>query len=162
MDGKAVLIGILVLTNIVAGVAYINASASVAEESERIVMVEDALGTTPVIDADRAINITTANETIKAYMDEKFKAPNRRNVHVALVQNSTYNLTGSLVGVNESPFLWKVDIIERSCSCSGRGKSLYIATALVNPMTGEIVDAATYAMSETAYGRNTCENACHK
>lgn len=131
-------------------------------ENRQLSAIVDTLGTVPVIDANEAINITTSNETIREFLNQKFKAPNRRNVHVALVQNATYNLTGASVGVNESPFLWKVDLIERSCSCSGRGKSLHVATALINPGTGEVVETDTYSISETEYGRDTCTNSCHK
>ena len=162
MDGKTIAIGILIVTNLLAGVAYINASAFGVTERDRVCVVEGALGTVPAIDADRAINITAENETIKEFTALKFNAPNRRSVHVALVQNSTYNSSGAFVGVNESPFLWKVDMIERSCSCGSRGKDLYVATALVNPQTGEIESVETYSMPETVYGRNICADACHK
>lgn len=162
MDGKTIAIGILIVTNLLAGVAYINASAFGVIEHDKVCVVEGALGTVPAIDVDRAINITAENETIKEFTALKFNAPNRRSVHVALVQNSTYNSTGAFVGVNESPFLWKVDMIERSCSCGSRGQDLYVATALVNPRTGEIESVETYSMPETTYGRNICADACHK
>ncbi|MHC1575421.1 MAG: hypothetical protein ACXQTY_06445 [Candidatus Methanogasteraceae archaeon] len=162
MDGKTIAIGILIVTNLLAGVAYINASAFGETDGDKVCVVEETLGTVPAINVDRAINITAENETIKEFTALRFNAPDRRSVHVALVQNSTYNSTGASVGVNESPFLWKVDMIERSCSCGSRGKDLYVATALVNPQTGKIVSVETYAMPETTYGRNICADACHR
>ena len=134
------------------------------------------LGTMPLIDAGEAVNITANNETIKGFLSQKFTAPNRRSVQVALVQNSTYTITkppadpggSSFWGINrsanvsESPFLWKVDLIERSCSCGSSGKDLYVATAMIDPQTGDIVDAKTYSMSENKYGQSTCISSCHK
>jgi len=127
-------------------------------------------------DAGEAINITANNETIKRFLSQKFTAPNRRSVQAVLVQNSTYTITkppedpgGSSfwdinrsANVSESPFFWKVDLIERSCSCGSSGKGLYVATALIDPQTGEIVDAKTYTMSENKCGQSTCISACHK
>jgi len=138
--------------------------------------VRETLGTMPLIDAGEAINITTNNETIKEFLSQKFTAPNRRIVQVALVQNSTYTITkpskdpgrSSFWGINqstnvsESPFFWKVDLIERSCSCGSSGKNLYVATALIDSRTGEIFDAKTYTMSENKYGQSTCISSCHK
>ena len=138
--------------------------------------VRATLGTMPLIDASEAVNITANNETIKEFLNQKFAAPNRRSVQVALIQNSTYTINkpatdaneSSLWSINrsanvsESPFLWKVDLIERSCSCASSGKNLYIATALIDPQTGEIVYTKTYSMSENKYGQSTCISACHK
>ena len=148
---------LMVSTSMIGCIDHANPS-----ENRQLSAIVDTLGTVPVIDANEAINITTNNDTIKEFLNQKFKAPNRRNVHVALVQNATYNLTGASAGVNESPFLWKVDLIERSCSCGVRGKSLYVATALINPETGEVVETDTYSIPETEYGRDTCANSCHK
>ena len=145
-------------------------------ERGQLSAVRETLGTMPMIDAGEAINITANNETIKEFLSQKFTAPNRRSVQAVLVQNATYTITkpsadpsgSSLWDVNrsanvsESPFLWKVDLIERSCSCGSSGKNLYIATALIDPQTGEIVDAKTYSMSENKYGQSTCTSACHK
>jgi len=146
-------------------------------EAGKLSAVEGALGTIPMIGAGDAINITTNNTTIRQFLDQKFTAPNRRSVRVALIQNSTYDLTKTSAdvnessvmwqsmsmsaGVNESPFLWKVELLERSCSCGSRGKSVYVATAWIDPMTGEVVDAKTCSISETEYGRSSCVNACH-
>ena len=144
--------------------------------SGQLSAVREALGTMPLIDAGEAINTTVNNDTIKEFISQKFTAPNRRSVQAVLVQNSMYTILkpstaaneSSLWGVNqsanvsESPFLWKVDLIERSCSCGSSGKNLYIATALVDPQTGEIVNAKTYTMSENKYGQSTCISACHK
>ena len=130
----------------------------------------------PLIDAGEAINITANNDTIKEFLSQKFTAPNRRSVQAVLVQNSTYTITkpstganessfwdiGQSANVSESPFLWKVNLIERSCSCGSSGNDLYVATALVDPQTGAIVDAKTYSMSENKYGQSTCISACHK
>ncbi len=145
-------------------------------EGGQLSAVRDALGTMPLIDAGEAINITANNETIKEFLSQKFTAPNRRSVQAVLVQNSTYTITkppadpsgspfwdvNQSANVSESPFLWKVNLIERSCSCGSSGKNLYIATALVDPQTGEILDAKTYSMSENKYGQSTCTSACHK
>jgi len=145
-------------------------------EGGQLSAVRGALGTMPLIDAGEAINITANNETIKEFLSQKFTAPNRRSVQAVLVQNATYTITkpsadpdgssfwdiGRSANVSESPFLWKVDLIERSCSCGSSGKDLYVATALVDPQTGEIVDAKTYSMSENKYGKSTCISACHK
>ena len=149
-------------------------------EAGKLSAVEGALGTIPMIGAGEAINITTNNTTIRQFLDQKFTAPNRRSVHVALIQNSTYDLTKTSAdvnesnessvmwqsmftsaGVNESPFLWKVELLERSCSCGSRGQNVYVATAWIDPMTGEVVDAKTCSISETEYGRSSCVNACH-
>ena len=144
-------------------------------EKVQLSAVRETLGTMPLIDASEAVNITPNNETIKEFLSQKFTAPNRRSVQVALVQNSTYTITkpstdaneSSFWGINrsanvsESPFLWKVDLIERSCSCGSSGKDLHVATALIDPQTGEIVDAKTYSMSENKYGQSTCISACH-
>ncbi|HIE31504.1 MAG TPA: hypothetical protein EYP67_03865 [Methanosarcinales archaeon] len=165
-----VIILLLISTSLVGCVTSTDPSAV-----GKLSAVEDALGTIPLIGADEAINITTNNTTIRQFLDQKFTAPNRRNVHVALIQNSTYDLTNTsadanessflwkptVVGVNESPFLWKVDLLERDCSCASRGKSVYVATALIDPMTGEVVDAKTCSVSEIEYGRGSCINACH-
>ncbi|MEA1895560.1 MAG: hypothetical protein U9N36_10255 [Euryarchaeota archaeon] len=145
-------------------------------ESGQLSAVREALGTMPLIDAGEAINTTANNDMIKEFIGQKFTAPNRRSVQAVLVQNSMYTILkpstaaneSSLWGVDqsenvsESPFLWKVDLIERSCSCGSSGKNLYIATALVDPQTGEIVNAKTYTMSENKYGKSTCISACHK
>lgn len=149
-------------------------------DAGKLSAVESAIGTIPMIGAGDAINITTNNTTIQQFMEQKFTAPNRRSVRVALIQNSTYDLTktstnvsanessaaiwqyvSTSAGVNESPFLWKVELLERSCSCGSRGQKVYVATALIDPMTREIVDAKTGSISETEYGRNSCVNACH-
>ncbi len=145
-------------------------------ERSQLYAVRESLGTMPLIDAGEAVNITANNETIKEFLDRKFAAPNRRSVQVALIQNSTYTISkpstdanGSSfwdinrsANVSESPFLWKVDLIERSCSCGSSGKNLYIATALIDPKTGEIMYTKTYSMSENKYGQSTCISACHK
>jgi len=145
-------------------------------EGGQLSAVRETLGTMPMIDAGEAINITANNETIKEFLSQKFTAPNRRSVQAVLVQNSTYAITkpsedpsGSSfwdvnrsANVSESPFFWKVDLIERSCSCGSSGKNLYIATALIDPQTGEIVDSKTYTMPENKYGQSTCISACHK
>jgi hypothetical protein len=145
-------------------------------ESGQLSAVRETLGTMPLIDAGEAINSTANNNTIKEFISQKFTAPNRRSVQAVLVQNSMYTITkpstdaneSFLWGVNrsanvsESPFLWKVDLIERSCSCGSSGNNLYIATALVDPQTGEIVNAKTHTMSENKYGQSTCISACHK
>jgi len=164
-----VLITLIVATSLLGCVT----STDPPEES-KLSAVESALGTIPMIGAGDAINITTN------FMEQKFTAPNRRSVRVALIQNSTYDLTkisanvsvnessapvwqsvSTSAGVNESPFLWKVELLERSCSCGSRGQKVYVATALIDPMTGEVVDAKTGSISETEYGRNSCVNACH-
>ena len=145
-------------------------------ERGQLSAVRETLGTMPLIDASEAINITANNDTIEEFLSQKFTAPNRRSVQAVLVQNSTYTITkpstdanessfwdiGRSANVSESPFLWKVDLIERSCSCGSSGNDLYVATALVDPQTGEIVDAKTYSMSENKYGQSTCISACHK
>ncbi len=145
-------------------------------EGGQLSAVRGTLGTMPLIDVGEAINITANNDTIKEFISRKFTTPNRRSVQAVLVQNSIYTIikpstdaNGSSLwdvnrsaNVSKSPFLWKVDLIERSCNCGSSGKNLYIATALVDPQTGEIVNAKTYTMSENKYGQSTCISACHK
>jgi hypothetical protein len=109
------------------------------------------------INASQAIDIVKQDPVVMEYMSENFKSPVWRGNKTTSVQG--FKTNNSVLQENET--YWKVELMERSCACSGI-KSLYVVESYVSPYTGEIADLTTGLVSESNYEKQTCvSTACH-
>jgi hypothetical protein len=111
------------------------------------------------INDSEAIDIVSQNETVKEYFIDHFNNEQWRLVRAILV-NETFN------ELNESTYhkgyaVWKVQIMERSCACSGI-KKLYVIEGYVSPFTGELTNITTGQVLESQYDKQICASIdCH-
>ena len=104
-----------------------------------------------------AISLVMNDSHASEYMSVYFKVPEWRVSHATLVDSSSAGLNVSV----EDDLLWKVELMERSCACSGI-KELYVVEAYVSPSSGEILDLKTMPVLESEYDKKTCSStACH-
>ena len=109
------------------------------------------------INASQAIEIVKQNPVAMDYMSENFKTPKLRGNKTVLIQG--FETNNSVLQENET--YWKVEMMERSCKCSGI-KPLYVVESYVSPYTGEIANLTTDMVSESLYEKETCASTdCH-
>ena len=69
--------------------------------------------------------------------------------------------------INESTYhegyaVWKVEMMERSCACSGI-KKLFVIEGYVSPFTGELTNITTDQVLESQYDKQICASIdCHR
>ncbi|MGP8321057.1 MAG: hypothetical protein ACT6FE_01835 [Methanosarcinaceae archaeon] len=111
------------------------------------------------INASCAIKIVANNSSAVAYMSDNFKMPDWRIVRASMAKNTTYDINGSIM--HEGNDYWKIEMMERSCACSGI-KDLYVVEGHVSPDTGELILISTKSISESKYDKATCASTeCH-
>ena len=132
-----------------AGNVFINNSNQPVNDTEPFIQVN----------ASGAIKIVANDSSAVAYMSGYFKVPEWRIVRATMVQNTTYDINGSII--QEGNDFWKIEMMERSCACSGV-KNLYVVEGHVSPVTGELIHLSTKSVSESKYDKATCASTdCH-
>lgn len=107
----------------------------------------------PVSDS-QAIGILMNNSSASEYYSQYYKVSDWR-VNATTLVNSSPNGSTSDNGV------WKVDIMERDCACSGV-KELYVIEGYVSASDGELFEVSTKHVSESEYDKKTCSStSCH-
>ena len=140
---------LLLLITIVAGAIFINNSYKSVNETEPITW----------INALCAIKIVANNSSSVAYMLNNLKVPDWRVIRATMVENTTYDINGSIIQKGDN--FWKIEIMERSCACSGV-KNLNVIEGYVSPNTGELIHLSTKSISESKYDKVTCASTeCH-
>ncbi|MGP8319363.1 MAG: hypothetical protein ACT6FD_01020 [Methanosarcinaceae archaeon] len=92
-------------------------------------------------------------------MSSNFKVPDWRVIRATMVENTTYDINGSIIQKGDN--FWKIEIMERSCACSGV-KNLYVIEGHVSADTGELIHLSTKSISESKYDKVTCASTeCH-
>ena len=140
---------LLVFITIIVGAVFVNNSHQPINDTEPLTR----------INASCAIKIVANNSSAVAYMSSNFKVPDWRVVRVTMVENTTYDINGSII--QEGDNFWKIEMMERSCACSGV-KNLYVVEGHVSPGTGELIHLSTKSVSESKYDKATCASTdCH-
>lgn len=140
---------LLLIIIIGAGAVFVNNSHQSVNNTEPLTR----------INASSAIQIVGNNSSAVAYMSSNFKVPDRRVVRATMVENSTYDINGSII--QEGNNFWKIEMMERSCACAGV-KNLYVVEGHVSPVTGELIHLSTKSVSESKYDKATCASTdCH-
>ncbi|WP_407354858.1 hypothetical protein [Methanolobus sp. WCC5] len=119
-----------------------------------ISMCIDMKGNDPTIDSFHAVETVMNDYNVSEYYSSHFKVEEWRITTTSLV-GSAPNSTDHEEGV------WKVEIMERSCACSGINK-LYVIEGYVSASTGELLDVSTKSVLESEYDKKTCSSlSCH-
>ena len=140
---------LLVFITIIVGAVFVNNSHQSINDTEPLTR----------INASCAIKIVANNSSAVAYMSSNFKVPDWRVVRATMVENTTYDINGSII--QEGNNFWKIEMMERSCACSGV-KNLYVVEGHVSPGTGELIHLSTKSVSESKYDKATCASTdCH-
>ncbi|MGP8323126.1 MAG: hypothetical protein ACT6FG_03940 [Methanosarcinaceae archaeon] len=140
---------VLLLITIVVGAIFLNNSNKSVNEIEPLTW----------INASCAIIIVANNSSSVAYMSSNFKVPDWRVIRATMVENTTYDINGSIIQKGDN--FWKIEIMERSCACSGV-KNLYVIEGHVSADTGELIHLSTKSISESKYDKVTCASTeCH-
>lgn len=140
---------LLVFITIIVGAVFVNNSHQPINGTEPLTR----------INASCAIKIVANNSSAVAYMSSNFKVPDWRVVRATMVENTTYDINGSII--QEGNNFWKIEMMERSCACSGV-KNLYVVEGHVSPDTGELIHLSTKSVSESKYDKATCASTdCH-
>ncbi|WP_340819392.1 hypothetical protein [Methanolobus sp. WCC4] len=106
------------------------------------------------ISGSQAIGIVMSNPNASEYYSQYFKVPDRR-------VNATTLVDSSPDGSTSEEGIWKVEIMERTCYCSGV-KDLYVIEGYVSASDGEIFEISTGEVSESEYDKKTCSStSCH-
>ncbi len=108
------------------------------------------------INESQAIEIVKQDPAAMEYMSGNFKRLDLRGNKTTLVQGFETNNSA----LQEDETYWKVEMMERTCSCSGI-KSLYVVESYVSAYTGEIANLTTGMVSESLYEKETCATTCH-
>ena len=109
------------------------------------------------VNASQAIEMVKLNGSAEQYYLEHFKYPGWR-VERAILMNDTHTDEGS---IHEELLYWQVEIMERTCACSGI-KDLYVIEGHVSAYTGEITNITTGQVLESTYDKRTCSTTqCH-
>lgn len=140
---------LLVFITIIVGAVFVNNFHQSINDTEPLMRVN----------ASCAIKIVANNSSAVAYMSSNFKVPDWRVVRATMVENTTYDINGSIL--QEGNNFWKIEMMERSCACSGV-KNLYVVEGHVSPGTGELIHLSTKSVSESKYDKATCASTdCH-
>ena len=97
----------LLFITIIVGAVFVNNSHQSINDTEPLTR----------INASCAIKIVANNSSAVAYMSSNFKVPDWRVVRATMVENTTYDINGSII--QEGNNFWKIEMMERSCACSG-------------------------------------------
>jgi|GEM_PF-4296745 hypothetical protein len=109
----------------------------------------------PTINESQAQEIILNNSDAAAYYSSHFKVEEWRVTTTSLVESAP-NST-----VLDEEGIWKIDIMERSCACSGI-KDLYVIEGYVSSSTGELLEVSTKSVLESQYEKKTCAStSCH-
>ncbi len=132
-----------------AGAVFVNNFYQPVNDTEPLIQVN----------ASSAIKIVANNSSAAAYMSSNFEVPDWRVVRATMDQNTTYDINGSII--QEGNNFWKIEMMERSCACSGV-KNLYVVEGHVALDTGELIHLSTKSVSESKYDKATCASTdCH-
>ncbi len=106
------------------------------------------------INSSQAVDILMSDHNVSEYYSTHFKVEGWRITATSLVSYPP----GS-TDVQEGT--WKVEIMERSCACSGI-KDLYVIEGYVSASSGKLLNVSTGPVLESEYDKNTCAStACH-
>ena len=108
------------------------------------------------VNASQAVEIIKLNGSAEQYYSEHYKHPEWRGERAILINDTS--MTEDCVH-EELPY-WQVEIMERTCACSGI-KNLYVIEGHVSPFTGEITNLTTGQVLESTYDNTTCTTKCH-
>ena len=107
------------------------------------------------INESQAIEILQNNSEVAAYYSSHFKVEEWRVTTTSLVETAPNSTT------SDDEEIWKIDIMERSCACSGI-KDLYVIEGYVSSSTGELLEVSTKSVLESQYEKKTCAStSCH-
>ncbi len=132
----------LVLMGIVGAYIYFGSNVTGLDVSE------------PNINSSQAVEIVKADQNVSEYFTIHFKIEDRRVTTTSLIEsvsNSSY----------PDEDVWKIEIMERSCSCPGI-QDLYVVEGYVGANSGELLEVSTKSVLESEYDKNTCSStSCH-
>ena len=112
------------------------------------------------INDSEAIDIVSQNETAEEYFVDNFKNEQWRLVRATLVNKAFNEINESTY--HEEDAVWKVEMMERSCACSGI-KKLFVIEGYVSPFTGELTNITTDQVLESQYDKQICASIdCHR
>jgi hypothetical protein len=148
--GESQILGILILISIIAAVSIFIVLSNQPKVVDGLVLT---------IDGQQAVEIVARDPDAQQYLSENFKKPEWRLVRSTLVQNSLYDINGSII-TEDQPY-WKVEMMERTCSC-GSAKDLFVIEGNVSPETGELMNLTIGRVMESQYEKQTCASLkCH-
>lgn len=108
----------------------------------------------PQINGLEATGIVLSDSYISEYYSSYFRVEDWRVTTTTLV-DATPNGNTSEEGV------WMIEIMERTCACSGV-KDLLVIEGYVSAIDGELFEVDTKFVSESEYEKETCSStACH-
>ena len=111
------------------------------------------------ISGSHAVEIVVNDSGVATFISLNYKYPQWRVVRTTLIQDTLYNINGSIL--QEGSNTWKVEILERPCACSNI-KDLYVVEGYVSADTGELLDVSKKTVSEAKYEKTTCSStSCH-
>jgi len=119
-------------------------------------MKMDSVPDTEISEAE-AISLVSNNSNASEYMSTYFSTPEWGISRAGLIDPSD----DLPPGITSNDLLWKVELMERSCACSGV-KDLYLVEGYVSSSSGEVLDVKTMSVLESEYDKKTCAStACH-
>lgn len=108
----------------------------------------------PPVSGEEATEIVLSQPNISVYYSSVFRVEEWRVTTTTLVDKSPD-------GNSSDEGVWKVDIMERTCACSGV-KPLNVIEGYVSADDGELFEVYTKSVSESEYDKKTCSStSCH-
>ena len=148
--GLFILGAVVIIVNLGAiGVFYANSFFQQEDSSELNLNVSGS----------HAVEIVVNDSGVATFISLNYKYPDWRVVRTTLIQDSLYDINGSIL--QEGSNTWKVEILERPCACSAI-KDLYVVEGYVSADTGDLLDVSKKTVSEAKYEKTTCSSTpCH-
>lgn len=148
--GLFILGAVVIIVNLGAiGVFYANSYSQQEDNSELSLNISGS----------HAVEIVVNDSSAAAFISENYKYPDWRVVRTTLIQDTLYDIDGSIL--QEGNNTWKVEIMERPCACSAI-KDLYVVEGYVSADTGDLLFVANRRVSESKYEKATCSSTqCH-
>jgi hypothetical protein len=139
---------ILVVVSMISIIAMMSGCAGISGHEKKM-----------IINESKAIEIVSQDPVAEKYFSEKFKHADWRVERATLINETQIDLNNT---IPEGEQLWKVEMMERTCACSGI-KDLYVIEGYVSPYTGDIMaNITTGLVQETQYDNKTCATTvCH-
>lgn len=111
------------------------------------------------INSTQAIKNVLNDSQAAAYYKQHFHKSQLRVNNTTLVSGNVPNTKNVALSSNE--LIWKVNIMERDCACSGI-RPLYVIEGYVSAQSGQCLNISTKKVNETAYPISTCASTlCH-
>lgn len=111
------------------------------------------------VNSTQAIEIVLNQPNATDYYNQHFRISELRVNNTTLVYGNVPNMNNIKIATDEP--IWKVNIMERTCACSGI-QPLYVIEGYVSATSGQCLNLSTKEVSEAEFPMSTCASTlCH-